>query len=168
MLITVAQEEMRRGAGEIGGNNRGPFVERYLKPAGLAAPLPWCAAFVSWCIHEAARHLSVPPPLPYLVSAKGIFRFGKSRGWLVHDPGRGDLVVWSRGAPTGPFGHVGIVELYKGGELVTIEGNRAPTVANFRYIISEMRRLLGFVRLPSSVFPASRSQGMGGRVRGKA
>jgi hypothetical protein len=165
MVIEVAREEMAQGAREIGGNNRGPFVERYLKPAGLSGPLPWCAAFVSWCVHEAARRLGVAPPMPYLVSAKGIFRYGKARGWVVQEPQKGDLVVWSRGAPSGPFGHAGIVEWVGDQEWRTIEGNRTPKVANFRYKKGDFFRLLGFIRLPAPTppKPSARSEKRGSR-----
>jgi hypothetical protein len=140
---------MKAKAREIGGNNLGPFVEKYLSPSGVAPPQAWCAAFVSWCLKEASKRLKVPCPLPYLIRARSFLYEGRKRGWLVVDPAPGDIVVWSRGAPHGPFGHVGLVASRKGHQIGTIEGNRTPEVRRFSYDLREMPRLLGFVRLPA-------------------
>ena len=145
--LKVAEGEMKAGAKETGGNNLGPYVEKYLKPFGLKPPQPWCAAFVSWCIQEAAKELGIKPPLPYLVGARALLNHGRRLQLVTADPKEGDIVVWSRGNPAGPFGHAGLVLKRRGESLETIEGNRTPRVEKFKYTLRRMPRLLGFVRI---------------------
>ncbi|MCW5946742.1 MAG: CHAP domain-containing protein [Fimbriimonadales bacterium] len=147
-MVLVAKQELEAGAKEIGGNNQGPFVEKYLNPSGIRPPQPWCAAFVSWCLRESARINRTMPPLPYFIRARSFYRDGLSRGLLAKDPQPGDIVVWWRGRKDGPLGHVGIVELRHGQWIQTIEGNRTTKVARFTYDLGRMPRLLGFVRIP--------------------
>ncbi len=52
--LKVAIDEILAGAGEIGGNNKGKFVKKYLQPTGLPEGNSWCAAFVSWCFLQAS------------------------------------------------------------------------------------------------------------------
>ena len=46
----------------MGGANRGPQVEAYLKSIGLGGGNAWCAAFVYWCINQAAAKLGQDNP----------------------------------------------------------------------------------------------------------
>lgn len=146
--LRIAEKELEKGAREIGGNNRGSFVEKYLKPTGLRPPQPWCAAFVSWCIAQAAKKEKKSCPLPYSASARQFLYAATKRGYITADPQPGDLVVWSRGNPSGPSGHIGIISKREGDEIEAIEGNRQPKVATFKYHLGKMSRLLGFIRLP--------------------
>lgn len=147
-MVWVAKQELEAGAKEIGGNNLGPFVEKYLKPSGIRPPQPWCAAFVSWCLRESARINRTIPPLPYFIRARSFHRDGLTRGLLVKEPQPGDIVVWWRDRRDGPLGHVGIVEHRQDQSIQTIEGNRTPKVARFNYKLGRMPRLLCFVRIP--------------------
>jgi hypothetical protein len=47
------------GVREHGGNNRGPEVEMFQKAIGLVPGDPWCAAFVCFCIQQAAKNLGI-------------------------------------------------------------------------------------------------------------
>lgn len=147
-VIQVAEAELKRNAREIGGNNRGPFVEKYLAPTGLKAPQPWCAAFASWCIREAARTLNVKPPLPYTASTRSLYDAAKRLGLLAPDPQAGDLVLWGLLSPPRRYGHTGIAVKRAGLRLVTIEGNRTPRVQKFTHSLAALGKILGFVRLP--------------------
>lgn len=53
------------GVREQGGNNCGPEVEMFQKSIGLEKGDPWCAAFVCYCIKEAAKQLGVKPKFEY-------------------------------------------------------------------------------------------------------
>jgi len=53
------------GVREQGGNNCGPEVEMFQKSIGLDPGDPWCAAFVSFCIQQAAKQLGVTPKFKY-------------------------------------------------------------------------------------------------------
>ncbi|MGH8615966.1 MAG: peptidoglycan-binding domain-containing protein [Gammaproteobacteria bacterium] len=52
-------EELKAGAGEVGGNNRGLFVKKYLN--GIAPEgNPWCAGFISYCFAQNPGGYSFP------------------------------------------------------------------------------------------------------------
>jgi hypothetical protein len=86
-------------------------------------------------------------PFRYQAAARGIFTSCRERGWEVNDPRPGDLVVWWRESLHSGKGHVGFVEAVGDGLLYTIEGNKTPKVARFRYVVARIERLIGFVRL---------------------
>jgi hypothetical protein len=148
--LRSAINELKSGAGEIGGNNRGPFVRKYLN--GLASEGDsWCAGFVSWCYSQnpgGARRFR------YTVGARDMLRQFKERGW-AHAPGDGyvpepgDIVVWWRVRADGWQGHVGLVHQLANGMLYTIEGNKSTRVQGFSYVMSRMEKLLGFGQVPS-------------------
>ncbi len=146
--LAVAIEELKAGAGEIGGNNAGPFVRKYLNemaPEGSS----WCAAFVSWCYSQHPAGI----PFPYTLGARALLAEFRKRGW-AHAPGSGytpqpgDIVVWWREKLAGWKGHVGLVHHLRDGMLYTIEGNRSPKVQGFSYVFSRMEKLLGFGTVP--------------------
>jgi hypothetical protein len=132
-VLAVCRREIAAGAREIGGNNSGPFVAKYLRPTGLLPPQPWCAAFVSWCIRQAARHTRVKPRIQYSASSMTLLRSAAIAGLRRNEPAPGSLVFWGRGAPGGGLGHVGIVEAVENGVFHTIEGNRTSRVQRFAY-----------------------------------
>ncbi|MFZ5432973.1 MAG: peptidoglycan-binding protein [Calditrichota bacterium] len=146
--LKAAIGELKAGAGEIGGNNRGKWVRKYLN--GLAEEgSSWCAGFTSWCFHRVPGE----PPLEYSVGARDILRQFKQRGWAHapndgYQPLPGDVVVWWRVRADGWQGHVGIVYQLKDGMLYTIEGNKSSKVQGFSYVFSRMEQLLGFGHIP--------------------
>lgn len=114
------------GNGEIGGNNRGPHVERYR--GGKRGNAPWCAALQYFALEQAANRLGCKPPFERTHLAKGFGdRAAKMGRWLRSDeqPQRGDWIVWHRGKRLTRKGHIGIVADYKADsdQLRTIEGN---------------------------------------------
>jgi len=145
--LAVAIAELQEEAREIGGNNRGLWVRKYLH--GLAPEgNPWCAAFVSWCY---AQHPGAMP-FDYTLSARDLLNQFRRRGWAYDlaagiTPAPGDIVVWWRGQPSGWQGHAGLVYGCKDGMLYTIEGNRTARVQGFSYVLSRMEKLLGFGRV---------------------
>ncbi|MEM9597201.1 MAG: CHAP domain-containing protein [Acidobacteriota bacterium] len=154
MALRVAIAEALQGAKEIGRNNSGPWVERYLN--GITpAPANWCAGFVSYCVSAAADILRVPSPIRHSLGARDILRQLREQGlgYTLTErlPQPGDVVVWWRGRRLGWMGHIGIVHhVADDGVLWTIEGNRgaypAP-VRTYTYALAGMERLLGFGRL---------------------
>lgn len=151
--LAVAFAERDAGAREIGSNNNGDFVRKYLHPNGKP-PLPWCAGFVSWCYSQHPQGC----PFNYSLGARDILNQFTRRGWRIDPskgqmPAPGDIVVWTRDAPGNPHaGHIGlVVELSEGGILYVIEGNKGPfpaPVRIFDYVYSRMTNLLGFGRVP--------------------
>lgn len=153
--LETAIGELNAGAREIGGNNRGPFVEKYLAPAGLDEGNAWCASFVSWCYLQASGGDPDSMPFPYSPGARAILQKLKARG-MGHAPNRGyepepgDIVVWWRERLEGWLGHVGLVHQLKDGMLYTIEGNKSTKVQGFSYVFSRMEKLLGFGHVPEA------------------
>jgi hypothetical protein len=147
--LAVAHAEAAAGAREVGGDNSGPWVEKYLN--GLVAPpAGWCAGFVSWCFSQ------LPEPLPfrYTLGARRLRDQFHDHGWLLRPedpPAPGDLVFWWRGQMAGWMGHVGFVDRFEHGLLYTLEGNKGgfPVPARgFDYVWGSVDRLLGVGRVP--------------------
>jgi hypothetical protein len=151
--LAAAIGELDAGAGEVGGDNRGPWVEKYLEPTGLPEGNSWCASFVSWCYLQASSGDESAMPFAYCPGARALLEEFKNKGWAYapssgFQPQPGDIVVWWREELEGWLGHVGIVHQLKDGMLYTIEGNRSPNVQGFSYVFSRMDQLLGFGHVP--------------------
>lgn len=145
--LETAIGEMEADAREIGDNNSGRFVKKYLGGV-LDPPANWCAGFVSWCFAQHPDGI----PFRYSLGARDIrFQF-KDRGWLLEEdevPEPGDIIVWWRGQPDGWKGHIGFVHHCANGLVYTIEGNKGAfpaRVRGFDYVLSRIDRLLGFGR----------------------
>ncbi|WP_439520274.1 CHAP domain-containing protein [Hydrogenophaga sp.] len=149
--LKVAMAEMAAGATEVGANNSGPYVRKYLNGI-IDPPADWCAAFVSWCYDQHPAGC----PYGYSLGARDVLKRCRARGWVydhrAEPPQPGDIVVWRRGAIDGWQGHVGlVVESTAGGMLYTIEGNKGgfpARVRRFSYVLRSMDTLLGFARVP--------------------
>lgn len=151
--LAAAISELKAGAGEVGGNNAGPWVKKYLAPAGVDEGNSWCASFVSWCYLQASGGDKAAMPFPYNPGARSLLQQFKKRGWMQEPqsgylPQPGDIVVWWRVQMTGWQGHVGLVHQVQDGMLYTIEGNRSPRVQGFSYVLSRMDKLLGYGHVP--------------------
>ena len=146
--LAVAIAELNDAAGEVGGNNRGPFVKKYLH--GLAPEgESWCAGFVSYCLSQIQEEM----PFAYTLGARDILRQFQDKHWAQkpnsgYSPKPGDVVVWWRDQLAGGKGHIGLVHQLHNGFLYTIEGNRSPNVQGFSYVFSRMDKLLGFGHVP--------------------
>jgi hypothetical protein len=131
-LAEIAQSQV--GVKEMGGNNRGPKIRMYQSATNLApAVWPWCAAFVDWCVSEWLKdpstvfwlnlqRTSVASWRPKTASAFGLLKWAQDRPHTITilperaTPQQGDIVVFD-------FSHCGIVTGYKGGKVLTVEGN---------------------------------------------
>lgn len=148
--LAAAIGELKAGAQEIGCNNCGPFVKKYLN--GLAPEGKnglWCAGFVSFCFSQIPSGM----PFTYTVGARDVLRQFKSKGWAQppnsgYSPKPGDAMVWWRESLPSGNGHVGLVHQLSNGFLYTIEGNKSPSVQGFSYVFSRMNKLLGFGHVP--------------------
>lgn len=146
--LKVAIAEFEAGHGEVGGNNRGPHVTKYLNGI-IDPPAEWCAAFVSYCFKNSGQ----PMPYGYSLGARDVLKRMKDKGFGIevddaHPPLPGDVIVWWRVAPNGWKGHIGIVHSYANGLVHTIEGNKTPKVGKFTYTLGAIDKLLGFARVP--------------------
>jgi hypothetical protein len=151
--LAVAISELKAGAMEVGGDNKGPSVKKYLGPTGLPEGNSWCASFVSWCLLQASGNDKTKMPVPYCAGARALLAEFQTKGW-AHSPESGyaplpgDLVFWWRVRADGWQGHVGFVHQVKDGYLYTLEGNHSPRVQGFSYVLSRMNQLLGFGSVP--------------------
>jgi uncharacterized protein (TIGR02594 family) len=130
-VVSVAQSQI--GLGEVGGNNKGIYVRKYLNGR---ENLPWCAGFVSYCLKKDGYNI------PYLLRAKSFLDYGQK----VNNPKAGDLIVFSRQGG----GHVGIVEKVAKETITTIEGNTGDypsKVKRITYKRNHIKNFLAFVRL---------------------
>lgn len=148
--LAAALGEMRQGAKEVGANNSGPWVEKYLNGI-IDTPANWCAGFVSWSYEHAPGGL----PFRYSLGARNIRQQFAKKGW-TYDPSNqapepGDIIVWWRDQPNSWKGHIGLVHHVSGGIVYTVEGNKggfpAP-VGVFDYVLGRIDKLLGFGRVP--------------------
>jgi hypothetical protein len=151
--LAAAVAELNAGAGEVGGDNRGPWVKKYLEPAGLPEGNSWCASFVSWCYLQASGGDEDAMPFAYCPGARALLKEFKDKGMGYapnsgYEPKPGDIVVWWREKLEGWLGHVGLVHQLKDGMLYTIEGNKSAKVQGFSYVFSRMDKLLGFGHVP--------------------
>src|SRR5262245_7551306 len=96
--LETAISELKAGAKEVGENNSGPFVRKYLNRI-VEPPANWCAGFVSWCFAQHPDGI----PFRYSVGARNIRDQFRERGWLIEDAPLepGDIIVWWRGQSDG-------------------------------------------------------------------
>lgn len=111
------------GIHEVGGANRGAWVEAFQSAAQIHPGDPWCMAFVNALAERAAARLGVKSPLEkmalqgYVASLVETFPSVSAKDALP-----GDLIAfWNTGL--GRHAHVGIIEERSGSGFVTIEGN---------------------------------------------
>jgi len=123
--VELARQSL--GVREDLGPNWGRWVQVYLKAAGLLFPAPWCAAFVSFKIHQAAERLGMsarwPRRAPAAVSSSFLFRWARREGLLIREPEAGCAFLID-GGPTG-HRHTGFVaSVDRAARTIrTIEGN---------------------------------------------
>ena len=131
-LVTIARNEI--GNGELGGNNKGIYVEQYLN---WQTNLPWCAGFVSYCLKKNGNKI------PYLLRAKSFADYGKQL--TIKELKSGDLVIFNRQGG----GHIGIIEKINKDSFISIEGNVGNYPAKVKRITHQFsdNKIYKFVRI---------------------
>lgn len=120
LLIEIARRFV--GVHEVGGDNKGPDVERFQRAVdGKAVGEPWCMAFVQFCVADVERRTGVK---------SNLFRSEHCLTVWNHSPvlmrrarpEPGLIVIWNR-VGTG-LGHTGIISAIKSPEVyASVEGN---------------------------------------------
>jgi uncharacterized protein (TIGR02594 family) len=96
----------------------------------------WCAAFVNASLAQSGQQ----------GTGSNLARSFLDWGQSVDTPQRGDLAVFSRGDPNGPYGHVGFFDGYNDdGTIRVLGGNQGPN-GEVSYSSYGADRLLGFRR----------------------
>lgn len=126
-------------AANIGLNETGKkaALQDYLTTGGAnldPATTAWCAAFVNATLQQSGG----------TGTGSNMARSFMEWGTGVSEPQRGDLAVFSRGDPNGPFGHVGFFDGYnQDGTIRVLGGNQGDAVGYANYSKAD---LLGFRR----------------------
>lgn len=115
-LRAMRAAESLVGVMEVGGNNRGPVVNRIILANDGAIGEPWCGDFVAYCYRQAGSKAVTRSwaSVRLLGGVAGVHR--------VRQPLAGDLVRFK-------FDHVGMFVKDHGSEIETIEGNTGATGA---------------------------------------
>lgn len=113
--LVIAQDWVDRvKPREVGGNNRGKWVERFLRYVGLGPGYPWCAAFVSDVLGAAGF-------TKFKSAAVVLWRqWARDNKCWHKEPAIGALCLYVK--PNGT-GHIGIVESFTALSVTSIEGN---------------------------------------------
>lgn len=163
LTLEIALGELAAGAIEVGGNNRGPWVRRYM---GVERQ-PWCVGFATWCYRQACKQHRIAPVIKERWSSSRLVREAEGL-CLLRDPAADSMrcardlrpghffVV--RGGPTG-FRHTGIVRSIDLVEAGNEEGGQRA--------IRRIRTVEGNTHLPGQSGPdkvLSRYRSAGGLV----
>lgn len=126
-------------ASQMGFNERDQqaAIQDYLTTGGAnldPAVTAWCAAFVNATLQQTGIQ----------GTGSNMARSFMDWGQPVTQPQEGDLAVFSRGDPSGPYGHVGFFKGYDDqGNIMVLGGNQGDAVSIAPY---SPDRLLGFRR----------------------
>jgi len=106
--------------------DRGPEVDKFIRFCGLKPPQWWCAAFVSYQIHQASKTSGVFTSWPKAASCDYIYGWGKKHKLLLDEPGIPSvmLIKAKKGADR-QYKHTGIVVDYDPDTkiITVVEGN---------------------------------------------
>lgn len=129
---------------EVGGQNAGPWVRLYMK-GNEGVNMPWCAGFVSFCMHQASEALMHPMPMGSSFScdnlannATGAGLFLSERDATVDQIPTGSIFL--RRSDPMDWTHTGIVINAGTALYETIEGNTNDEGSREGYEVCERRR----------------------------
>lgn len=131
--VQVALQEAYSGAREIGGNNKGVWVQKYMAIQGY----PWCVAFANWCYDTG--HDDDVPMHPWTGSTRSprwsssaLVKWGRENKYdwdrLMDWRGAvrpGDCFVVVKGGRTG-YKHTALLLDIDGDDIWVVEGNVRP------------------------------------------
>lgn len=142
----IALKEL--GVQERAGADHNPRILEYHQATSLKATsdeVPWCAAFVNWCLREAGFQGTNS------ARARSFLAWGESVA--INDIKPGDIVVFSRG--NNPIlGHVAFFHSWKNkrtGIMTVCGGNQSNSVSLSRY---SLENLIGIRRATTKPFQA--------------
>ncbi len=126
-VVKIAKQHLAEHPREIGGQNCGPWVRFYTRGYEGAA-YPWCAAFASSILRQAADIHGITPPIPFTLSCDVLAANAKSAkifipkagANLLVKPGDIFLAIRKEGAD---WTHTGLVIVSDAEQFETIEGN---------------------------------------------
>jgi len=136
-VVTVAGQHLASSPRELGRQNLGPWVRLYT--GGHEGPeYPWCAAFATYVVHQAAFLTGRAALVPRTLSCDVI----ASSAALSATPKVGGIFLRRRAA--GDWDHCGLVTRVDGGSVATIEGNTNDEGSRDGYeVCRRMRPIVG-------------------------
>lgn len=124
LFIAIAYEELNKKVQEVGGDNKGPDVQKYQRAAdGKAEGESWCLGFVQWCLDEVERRSGFSAKVDRTTENVWTF-FHAAPSYMVNKLIAIDGAVMCWNVPGTTKGHAGIVVgATKDARLQVIEGN---------------------------------------------
>lgn len=145
-MASVAASGSQGDLMEIAGSQLGlneqqqaDAIQKYLATGGAGldpATTAWCAAFVNATLKQGGME----------GTGSNMARSFMDWGQGVDEPARGDLAVFSRGDPNGPYGHVGFFEGYNPDGTIRVLGGNQGAQGSVSISNYSKDRLLGFRR----------------------
>jgi uncharacterized protein (TIGR02594 family) len=134
-------DPLNLAAQQIGMNETDQRValQEYMSNGGVnldPAVTAWCAAFVNASLAQSGQQ----------GTGSNMARSFLDWGQAVDEPQRGDLAVFSRGDPNGPYGHVGFFDGYNPDGTLRILGGNQGANGEVSYSSYGTDNLLGFRR----------------------
>lgn len=126
-VVAVARQHLAEHPREVGGQNSGPWV-RYYTRGSEGAAFPWCAAFVTSVLRQAAEVQGAKMPVPYTLSCDLLAANAKKAGIFIPSKGAkgvigaGSIFLNIRKAGA-DWDHTGLVIATGADSIETIEGN---------------------------------------------
>jgi hypothetical protein len=132
LTLAYAKRHLAQHPLEIGGQNGGPWVRLYTE-GHEGTDWPWCAAFVTFLMKQAAQTLGVPMPIPGSVSCDSLAAQAREAGRFVRDADLRNGTATIGKMPTASiflvrrtatdWTHAGLVTAFDQDLFRTIEGN---------------------------------------------
>ncbi len=118
--VRVKQSYLNQiGVREATGKNDGKSVEVYLRSVNLSKGNPWCAAFCYFVLNKNGVFAPRSGYSPAWFPSSNVIYTKKNK---TADPDAGDVFgIWF--PAKGRIAHVGFVDQWKAGVVVTVEGN---------------------------------------------
>jgi hypothetical protein len=128
--MTIGQRAAQDGMANLGvreeSPNWGKWVSVYLNFVGWFKPAPWCAAFVAYRVHMAAKALGMKARWPKTASVQAVVNWAKRIGGNRMHPQAGDAIAFYH-AELKRYAHIGLIVSIEhradGIYLHTVEGN---------------------------------------------
>lgn len=112
MASLIEVWDARLGTSEIAGKKHNPVILQWCKDAGHPEILDDETAWCSTSMCSACKEAGLPfPPVNVNPMARSWLTMGK--GVAMAEAAPGDIVVWPRGNPAGPSGHVNMIREIK-------------------------------------------------------
>lgn len=113
------------GITEVGGDNKGPWVELFQATVSRPQGQSWCLDFLQACIAYVELSFGIQSPLPATELCLDLWNQSKNYHSVI-PPRPGDLILWQFGDTL--HGHVGLILGEDSLRYKTVEGNTSDSI----------------------------------------